>query len=113
MAVENGTRDKFLKWLDEELAQRGWSLRELGRRANIAISNVSNIRKGTRAVTYDYVAAIADGFGMRHEDAFRRVGLLPDNQTCLDELQEILNYLPEDQREEVIKYAEWKRKEHV
>lgn len=104
-------RQNFLDWLDDELSEKGWTLRELGRRSGVAISNVSNIRAGKRYPSYNLVAALADGLGQRHEVAFRQCGLLPNingNKTN-KEIIETLQYLDDDQRKDVLQYVQWKK----
>lgn len=104
-------RTNFVKWVKEGIDERGWSIRELGRRCAFSHTHISNTINGVRNVTWELCEALAHAFGQTPESAFRRVGLLPDNVTPAKELQEILNYLPREEREDVLRYAEWKRRE--
>lgn len=108
---ESAIRINFLRWVEGELSSRGWSQRELERRSGVSNTLISNIRAGIRSVTWDTCASIARAFEQTPESAFRLVGLLPTHKCDVEVLREILNYLSERERNEVLRYANWKRRE--
>lgn len=69
--------ENFINWLNDELNQRGWSQRELGRRANLSSTTISDIASGKRPITFDFCNAIAVPLGKQPEEVFRLAGLLP------------------------------------
>lgn len=108
---ESLIKERFVNWVSKELESRGWSQRELERRSGLSNSLISNIKSGARSVTWDTCEIIARAFDQTPESAFRQVGLLPAHKDEAEALREILNYLPDEERQEVLRYAEWKRRE--
>lgn len=69
--------DEMVSWLTNEVKNRGWSLRELGRRADISHATISNIISGQTNPGFDFCVGIAKALDMPAEDVLRRAGLLP------------------------------------
>jgi transcriptional regulator with XRE-family HTH domain len=63
-------------WLVKELDNRGWSQRELGRRAGIAGATVSRVIAGDQNPGWDFCLAIAKAFGEEPMTVFDMAGLL-------------------------------------
>jgi len=74
-AVRN--TEAFVAWIEKELRERGWSLRELGRRGDLSSTSISNVLSGYRKPGYRLCRGIARALEMNPEDVFRRAGLLP------------------------------------
>jgi len=74
-AVRN--TEAFVAWIEGELKERGWSLRELGRRGDLSSTSISNVLSGYRKPGYRLCRGIARALEMNPEDVFRRAGLLP------------------------------------
>ena len=68
----------FADWLNSELENRGWSQSELARRAGINQVTVSRIINEGRKVGPSVAKKIAHALGVREEEVFRKVGLLPE-----------------------------------
>jgi len=69
--------DAFIAWIEGELKERGWSLREFGRRGGMTSAAISNVLSGYRKPGYRLCRGIARALEMNPEDVFRRAGLLP------------------------------------
>ena len=69
--------NKFGDWINEQVAIRGWSFRELGRRAGKSHATISNVVAGKTKPTFDLCDGIAQAFGEKPVDVFRLAGLLP------------------------------------
>ena len=65
-------------WLSTELERRGWSIRELARRANISHTWIANVLSGQRPASWDFCAAIAQALLKQPEEVFRLASLLPN-----------------------------------
>ena len=73
----NPMNDEFIHWLDSEMKRRGWSQRELGRRAGISQTTVSLVIAGVRVATPEFCLVVARAFEMPGDDVLRRAGHLP------------------------------------
>lgn len=97
-------------WIAKELEQRGWSHRELARRAGVSQTAVSQAVSMGRGIGWDFCAAIAKPLGVSPEHVFRLAGLLPslpasEDGPILEEIIEIVKHLPNEEKEEVRDYA--------
>lgn len=104
--------DTFKTWLSEELVKRGWSHNELGRRANISQTAVSNVISGNRKPGADFCIKVAQALGEAPEKVLRLAGILPASLTSdddtLQELIELARSLHPEDREELLKYARFR-----
>jgi transcriptional regulator with XRE-family HTH domain len=116
MRVCNGVQfayvsgERFVEWLEGELAARNWRPADLARAANISTGALSSVLTGSRNVGVDMANAIALGLGLPPDLVFRRAGLLPpqpgpERDPTLQELIEIMRNLSPDERREVVDYA--------
>lgn len=95
---------KLIPWLSRELENRGWSHRELARRANISQTAVSTVLAGERKAGWDFCAAIAGPLGETPEEIFRKADLIQRLNTEVDqELIEMIGRLSSDRREMAMK----------
>lgn len=98
----------FRTWLAEELARRGWSHNELGRRADISQTAVSNVISGNRNPGCDFCIRIANALGEAPEKVLRLAGILPTSlapdDPVLAELRDLVESLPPERREETVRY---------
>ncbi len=93
--------NELVNRIAKEIKDRGWSIRELARRANISHTWISNVLSGQRPPTWDFCAAIAGALDESPEDVFRLAGLLPTLPPAVEEEEEairILRTLPPDVR---------------
>lgn len=100
---------KFISWLSEKIVEKGWSMRELSRRAKISSTSVANVMSGERLPTWDFCAAISVPLGEPVWNVFRLAGLLPggidESELTYQKLLDIMQKMPSEQRAEVLKYA--------
>lgn len=102
--------DKFFDWLNIELDKRGWSYRELGRRAGFSSGTVSMVVNGKNKISWEFCTGIALAFKMPAEQVFRLAGLLPllpapDRDPTIQEILDITKQLDVNDREELLAYA--------
>lgn len=92
-------------WLTTQLQQRGWSMRELGRRSNISHAQISDVINGKSRAGADFCVAIAQGLGEPVDAVLRRAGLLPPLPPAVEEERELLfllRRLPGSAREMIV-----------
>jgi transcriptional regulator with XRE-family HTH domain len=90
---------EFTDWLTKEVKQRGWSFRELGRRASLSSGAISKVTTGMIDPTWEFCAKIADALDVPTVDVFQRAGLLPKmpetRRREFERITDILAALPE------------------
>ena len=103
------TENTFVSWLEKELKARGWTMRELARRAGLTHVTISNVLNGTRNPGVEFCLGVARAFREPPELVFRRAGLLPDRQGIEDELYDrfraYIEALSPERREELFRYV--------
>ena len=100
----------FIDWLSEKLENRGWSMREFARRAQISHSTVSKILGGDLEPSWEFCSAIARPLGEPVWSVARIAGLIPKasrNSPTFQEIEELVGRLTEEQRLEVIRYLKY------
>lgn len=96
-----GTNVAFSKWLQGELARRGWNQADLARASRLAKSTISNILIMQRAPGPAVCLAIAAALELPPEVVFSRAGLLPELENTSQLQQEVeykLSRLTPDQQ---------------
>jgi len=104
--------DTFVQWVLTELDDRGWSQRELARRAGISAAAVNQILTEQRQPTAEFSIAIARALRVPPEAVLRRAGHLPpvpDNghqdegtEFLIQRLKAMLPLIPREERDRVI-----------
>jgi len=105
--------DKFATWLVGELEDRNWSMSELGRRAKLSHSTISNLISGARGRGEHSCRSVAEAFGVSPEMVFRLAGLLPptaERNSQLEELNHATSTLDHDDLQDVIEYAKMRQR---
>ena len=96
------------EWLNEEIQDRGWSIRELARRAGITHAAISHVLNGSRQPGSGFCTAIARALQLPAEEVFRRAGLLPrlevgaQTDVTIQTVMDRLKYLTAEERQEVL-----------
>ena len=96
---------KLSDWLSTQTKTRGWSIRELARRADISHTTVAEVLSGQRAPTFEFCAAIAAPLELDPVEVFRLADLLPPLPPNVDAEEELLHafrQIPSDQRQVVL-----------
>jgi transcriptional regulator with XRE-family HTH domain len=103
--------DKLTTWLSKEMEQRGWSHRELARRAGVSQTAVSGTLSGERKAGCDFCIKIAYALGESPEKVLRLAGILPSppasDDSTLAELHDLIQNLPPAQRKEALRYLKF------
>lgn len=98
-------KDELVIWLEGELEERGWSIRELGRQAGLSHVTIANILNGSRNPGERFCRAIAHALRVPIEEVFRRAGLLPPEppETALTrEALHLMTSLPAEDQERAL-----------
>lgn len=98
----------FNEYVSGEIKKRGWSMREVSRRAGLSHTTVTEVLNDNREPSWEFCAAIAKPLEVSPVRLFRMAGLLPDGdneEMTLDELIQIMNRLTRQERENVLKFA--------
>ena len=77
-------------WINDEIKDRGWSMRELARRADMSPTAIRMVLSGQRDPTWNWCAKVARALRVPEVDFFRFAGLLPSNPQNVAEIKEIL-----------------------
>jgi transcriptional regulator with XRE-family HTH domain len=73
--IRNMANDnKLIIWINAELERRGWSMRQLARRAGLSQTQVSNVLNGKRGITYNFCVAISGPLGETPEKLLQMAG---------------------------------------
>lgn len=102
--------NKFRAWLSEELTRRGWSHNELGRRAGISQTAVSNVLSGNRNPGADFCVKIAQALDESPEKVLRLAGILPALPASENDTQEaidIVKSLPPDRLKQALDFLRY------
>jgi len=101
--------DGLAELLTRQLDRRGWSQRELARRARMSHTTVSKVLSGRLAPSYEFCRAVAGVLGLPRESVLRWAGLLPaladdDDEAALRELMALLRELSPAGRDAAQRY---------
>jgi transcriptional regulator with XRE-family HTH domain len=100
--------DKLSTWIVREIEQRGWSHRELARRAGVSQTAVSGTLSGDRKAGADFCIKVAQALGESPEKVLRLAGILPastsEDDPTFTELTDLARTLTPKQRREVLHY---------
>lgn len=100
----------FQDWINQELNQRGWSIRELARRTNLYPGTISKVLNYKNKPGQDFCLAISKALKLPPEEVFRRAGLLPDlpaplEELSFEELSDVMKRLSARDQLQVVQYA--------
>lgn len=100
-------------WLQGQLQEKGWSLRELSRRSDLSDSYISNIMSGKREPGAKFYMGVAKAFDLDAAAIERldREGIDPGNLAAFDEaglsaeIIRLVQALPPEEKREVLRYV--------
>ena len=99
----------LIDWLNERLNEKGWSQRQLARRAGISSATISEVMSDKRRPTWEFCHAIASALGVPPGVVFREAGLMTspalDDATARQVL-DTLEVLSIEGQLDVLAYAE-------
>lgn len=64
-------------WLNEQIRERGWSIRRFGRAIGVSATHAARLINGMAKPSPRLCVAIARAFGMRPADVIEHVGIFP------------------------------------
>ena len=97
--------ESFTGWINKEIKERGWSLRELARRSNLSSTAVINVMNQHRSPGANFCKGIARALRVSPEEVMRHAGILPPSPPKTLRLSEALRLfasLPEERQEIVL-----------
>lgn len=103
------------EWIKRMLQEKGWSMRELGRRSGLDPSTISRVLSGQTGATGDFYYGIMKAFDLTLSQIERldQKGIAPDDLESLDEtltLREawdIMSRLNSEKQKEVLRYVKY------
>ncbi len=101
------------EWIKRMLQEKGWSMRELSRRAGLSAPYISNVLAGKQEPGMKFYQGIGKAFDLTLSQVERldSEGIAPDDLESLDdtltlrEAYEIMSRLNSQQQRELIRYA--------
>jgi len=99
---------EFTEWVTAELARRGWTQNELGRRGNISKGMLSPVMSGKRKPGVKFCFGVARAFGMLPDEILTKAGLPPldwKDPSTQNELTTYASYLSEKNLEMLLEIA--------
>lgn len=101
----------FANWLEAEMARRGWSQAELGRRAGVPRGTINNIVMNSRNPGVDVCKAIAKALDLPDITVLRKAGILkkvPKRDEQIEKWDHIFNQAEdEDERRRLMEVAQF------
>jgi transcriptional regulator with XRE-family HTH domain len=97
--------NEMVVWLNEQLNERGWSMRELARRSGLSHAVISLVLSKHNAPGLDFCVGVARALDVPPENVLRMAGLIPKRTTRQEMVDEILYHfegLNEDDQLRVI-----------
>lgn len=79
-------------WLTRELANRAWSMRELGRKSGVSHAQISNVVSGIAEPSADFCIKIATALDFPPITLMRYAGILPPKSTAKEDEEILLHY---------------------
>jgi len=85
--------NELVSWLNAEMENRGWTMRELARRSGMSHTAIAAVVNRQRQPTFEFCEKIARGLGEPPERIFRLAGLLPRRKTADEVTEQVLHFL--------------------
>lgn len=96
-------------YLNDELKKRGWSQRELARRAELSPTSISEVLSGRRGPGRRFCQAVAQALQVPPERILQAAGILdaPPDTALFSELTNIAKRLSEPNQKKLVEYAQF------
>ena len=96
-------------FLNEELRNRGWSQRELARRAGLSPTSISEVLSGKRGPGKRFCQAVAKALQVPPERIFQAAGIIdaPPKTALFIELTNVAKSLSEKNQQKLLEYAQF------
>ncbi len=86
-----GQNMRFTEWLQTEMDKRGWSQSDCARACDLNRAVINKLLNGKCKPQPVTLIALARGFKIPVEAAYRAAGLLPPNQDLDDDVQHVIH----------------------
>ena len=99
-------------WITEKLEQRGWSVREFGRRIGVSPSHASRVANGQVTPSFKLCNEIARAFEVRPQEVLALAGLIPPEPAEVageKKMLRLFRELPEGDRQDILQYAKFRQ----
>lgn len=109
MFMPNYSAEMFVDWLNEQMKNNNWSVRETARRAGISHTPLSFILNGNQP-SFETCVALAKAFRVPEEQVLRLAGLLPaipKDEAEILELNHIYQNASAEKRADLLRYARY------
>ena len=100
--------DNLVDWLNEEIGERGWTIRELARRASLSHVTISNVLNGNQRPGLNFCKGIAQALRISTEEVLRRAGHLnpePPETAKISDLIREFSALSEEGQDYIILFT--------
>jgi transcriptional regulator with XRE-family HTH domain len=98
--------DKLSIWLNDQLEEHGWSMRELARRAGVSGASISLLISGQMSLSADMSRKLAQALDVPLEEVMRRAGILPpeppETPSLIEAMRHFARLSKEQQKQMVI-----------
>lgn len=96
--------DKLTPWINKQLTDRGWSIRELGRRINVSSAHATRIANGDVVPSFKLCAEIARVFEITHNEVLVMAGILDTrlSDAQFETFRAVIAEIPQEQHEHVL-----------
>jgi transcriptional regulator with XRE-family HTH domain len=107
-------KNDLASWLDKELESRGWSIREMARRAGVSHTAIASALNRKGRPSAELCVAVADALGVPAVEVVQRAGILPPDPpetVAWRRLNEMWAQLSDEDQERILEIVEtWVRK---
>ena len=103
----------FRDWLQQELKNRNWSYRELGRQAGLSNALISQVMTSQVEPSCEFVIKVSSTLDTSPIQILQLAGILPGEPTpaspgpITQEVIELLGTLPVEQKKQVLQYIQF------
>lgn len=105
--------EEFPYWIRAQADERGWSLREVAKRAKISTGALNQVLGQGYGAGPSFCISISKAFGIPPEDVFRLAGILPQIQREeWEEMQGYFTILPKEDLYILLRMAKNMAMEH-
>jgi transcriptional regulator with XRE-family HTH domain len=107
--------EELIKWLNNELNNRNWSLSELGRRAGVSTASISWVLSNKTKPTERFCIKIAKALGVNPDMVLKLAEYdtvtveAEDSSLAYDQLINEAKFLEGKDLDEVLSFTRWKR----
>jgi len=92
--------DDLATWLSDQIKERGWSMREVARRAGVSHTTIIKVVDGQVVPDVSTARGIARAFGVPAETVLRKAGILTDGSQVSGETELLMYFRLLDEKDQ-------------